>query len=485
MNFHDYLIGGHKSSDKEFVVGRGDPVQFKVLYANSLKISQWLSQKVGENRPVLLLCDNSVFFITVYLAILKSGNICVPLSPKIEKENLKFIADLTESSMAIVSKKTIFRDYIPEVELWDKADIESKMPSAVEEAVPGTNSFDHNRTAQIIFTSGSTGIPKGVMLSHKNLIANTDSIVQSLDLTEHDRMEVVLPFSYCYGLSLLHTHLRVGGSIVINNHFRFLGNLFDDLVKFKCTGFAGVPSHFQILFHRDDETISEKLVHLRYMTQAGGKLTNSQIARVMNKFPNGRFFIMYGQTEATARLSILDPEMLDTKPGSIGKGIPGVLLRVVNPDGSQVEPGETGEVVAKGDNIMQGYFKDPAMSQETIKDGWLYTGDLGRIDEDGYFYILGRKKDIIKTGGERVSPYEIKEVLMSLSWISDCEIKGVPSDILGETIKARVTLNKDIDHELASKKIILHCRTHLAQHKVPRLIEFCDEGELTNQKGMT
>ncbi len=193
--------------------------------------------------------------------------------------------------------------------------------------------FDGDRLAEIIFTSGSTGEPKGVMITHKNIIANTDSIIEYLNLTADDVIEIVLPFYYCYGLCLLHTHLKVGGSMVFNNNFMFLGAVINDLKKYKCTGFAGVPSHFQVLLRKSKSFKSDNFPDLRYVTQAGGKLHKVFIQEFMDNQPDITFYVMYGQTEATARLSYLPPEHLEEKLGSLGKAIPGVTLELMDDQG--------------------------------------------------------------------------------------------------------------------------------------------------------
>ena len=270
------------------------------------------------------------------------------------------------------------------------------------------DSFNSELPAQIIFTSGSTGVPKGVVLSHRNIIANTSSILQYLHLSENDIMEVVLPFYYCYGLSLLHTHLRAGGSLVLNNNFIFISSVFNDINKYKCTGFAGVPSHFQILLRKSEGFKNTHFPSLRYVTQAGGKLHNSFIEEFINTFPEISFYVMYGQTEATARLSYLEPNLLRSKLGSIGKGIPNVELKVVNQLNENVLAGETGEIIARGENIMLRYYKNGDETNKTIKNGWLYTGDMGTVDNDGFIYLSARKKEFIKISGKRVSPKEIE-----------------------------------------------------------------------------
>jgi acyl-CoA synthetase (AMP-forming)/AMP-acid ligase II len=339
----------------------------------------------------------------------------------------------------------------------------------------GIDDTNDQTCAEIIFTSGSTGVPKGVMISHKNLIANTESIIKYLKLTENDRMLVVLPFYYCYGLSLLHTHLRAGGSIVLNNSFIFLGSIINNLLDYKCSGFAGVPSHFQILLRKSDNFKTTKFPDLKYVTQAGGKLAPIFIDEFRNSHPEITFFVMYGQTEATARLSYLPPELYEAKKGSMGKGIPGVELRVVNETGRNIKPGEVGEVIARGDNIMLGYFADEEGTRNTIRNGWLYTGDLGTVDKDGYIFLTARKKEIIKVGGKRISPKEIEAVILELPEVVDCTIEGVEDELLGEALKATIVVRGENGKETMPDRIKQHCARHLALYKVPQIFELKEQ----------
>jgi acyl-CoA synthetase (AMP-forming)/AMP-acid ligase II len=285
-------------------------------------------------------------------------------------------------------------------------------------------------------------------------------------------MLVVLPFYYCYGLSLLHTHLRVGGSIVFNNSFIFLGTVINNLQIYNCTGFAGVPSHFQILMRMSDSFRTTKFPALRYVTQAGGKLATVFIDEFRNAFPEVKFYVMYGQTEATARLSYLPPEIYEEKKGSLGKGIPGVELRVVNKDGKNVIPGETGEVIARGDNIMIGYYHDEESTENSLRDGWLWTGDLGEVDEEGYIYLTARKNEIIKVRGKRISPKEIESVILQIPEVVDCSVEGIDDPVEGEALKATVVVKDSTSGVLTEDHLKRHCARSLAQFKIPSVFEF-------------
>jgi acyl-CoA synthetase (AMP-forming)/AMP-acid ligase II len=471
MNVFDYLFSSTQNLEKDFVLGPKETISFKKLHEDSLKVAGYLNQNIGQDQNVILISPNSVFFITAYLGILKSGNVCVPLNFTIEQENLDFIVKATDCTTVFMAKSLQAQQQLANgVQLFDEtalSEIINRQESGFVDA-----KFDKNRLAEIIFTSGSTGTPKGVMISHQNVIANTQSIIEYLSLSSKDVIGVVLPFFYCYGLSLLHTHLRVGGSIVLNNSFIFLGSVINDLKKYKCTGFAGVPSHFQILLKKSKNFKTTDFPDLRYVTQAGGKLHNIFIDEFVQAFPKIEFFVMYGQTEATARLSYLPPKMIHKKKGSIGKGIPGVSLKIVNNKGDEVNFGEEGELLAKGENIMLGYYKEPEETKKAIIDGWLCTGDIAVADKEGYLYLMARKKEIIKVGGKRVSPKEIEEVILSVPEVVDCTIIGVEDDILGEAIKAVIVLNNPLDQQLMKEKILLKCSEKLSLYKIPQYFEF-------------
>lgn len=476
MNLYDYLFEKTSNLGKDLIISPIESKSFQSIFRDSNRLSDYLREKHGQGKPIVLVASNSSFFIVAYMSILKSGNVCIPLSYDIEPTNFEYIIERTKSGIgffSVIARKRlkptiecITEQILPEIlgKDWDHIDDE--------------NEFDGDRLAEIIFTSGSTALPKGVMLSHNNIIANTNSIIQYLDLSESDRMMVVLPFFYCYGLSLLHTHIRVGGSLVLNNNFIFFGSTVNDLNKYHCTGFAGVPSHFQILLRKSDLFKNTKFPFLRYVTQAGGKLHNIFISEFTEAFPEIQFFVMYGQTEATARLSYLPPSLLKEKLGSLGKGIPGVELKVVDGEGNLIAPGDTGEILARGRNVMIGYFEDDEATSLTLKNGWLYTGDLATVDEDGFIYLSSRKKEVIKVGGYRVSPKEIEEVIAMMPGIIDCSIESAEDEILGEAIKATVVVNEK-GKNISANDLKQFCSEKLAAYKVPKYVVFKDSMTLS------
>ncbi|MGB8491600.1 MAG: AMP-binding protein, partial [Bacteroidales bacterium] len=471
MNAFDYFFENTSQLDKLFLVGK-ENVSFSDLYNSSLSLGSYLTGKFGKGKNIILLSANNRFFLTAYFAIIASGNVCIPLDPNIEKENLSYISGLTNPVLVFTT-----RDIERKLAI---SDLRCISPDSISDAEYNGQALNRSDTdsescAEIIFTSGSTGIPKGVMISHKNLIANTASIITYLKLTSDDRMLVVLPFYYCYGLSLLHTHLRAGGSIVFNNSFIFLGGIMKNLLEYKCTGFAGVPSHFQILLRKSDNFKTTRFPDLKYVTQAGGKLAPIFIDEFRASHPEIKFIVMYGQTEATARLSYLPPELYEARKGSMGKGIPGVELRVIDEKGRDIKPGETGEVIARGDNIMIGYFADEEGTRNAIRDGWLFTGDLGTVDSDGYIFLTARKKEIIKVGGKRISPKEIEAVILELPEVVDCTIEGVDDELLGEALKATVVIRTSDGKDTMTEKLQQHCARHLALYKVPQIFDLKEQ----------
>ncbi len=291
--------------------------------------------------------------------------------------------------------------------------------------------IDPAAPALILYTSGSTGRPRGVVQTFRNVEANTRSIVRYLGLGTEDRALLVLPLYYCYGRSVLQTHLFAGGSVFLDGRFAFPRVVLDAIATESCTGFAGVPLTYEII-RRQVEVSTLDLSRLRYLTQAGGAMAPDTIAWVRKAFHPAKLYVMYGQTEATARLSFLPPERAEEKHGSIGVPISGVELRVVDDAGRELPIGETGHLVARGDNVTLGYLDEPEATAAILRDGWLWTGDLAMRDADGFFFHRGRSKEILKIGGHRVSPVEIEHVIAEHPDVAEAAVVGEPDALMGE-----------------------------------------------------
>ena len=323
--------------------------------------------------------------------------------------------------------------------------------------------------ALILYTSGTTGAPKGVMLSHGNLLANAMSVIAYLQLGPGDSVLSVLPFYYAYGASVLHTHLASGARVVLAPNLVFPPMITAAIARERVTGFSGVPSTFALLLDKgalDDHDLSS----LRYLTQAGGAMPVALTNRLRAALPGVDLFVMYGQTEATSRLTWLPPARLDRKAGSVGVPIDGVRVRIVHEDGSGAGVGQDGEVQVSGPNVMQGYWNNPDATAAVLRDGWLRTGDIGHLDADGFLFLAGRRSDMIKTGAHRVHPGDIEQAIAEIDGVIEAAVVGVDDALLGQVIKAYVvtaTLP-----ERGVERVKAHCRARLAPYKVPRHVEF-------------
>lgn len=480
-NVAEYLLDGKEQTREALLTLQGSH-SYGELCTASADVAKYLVGAGGlKGDRVLLVSENGFFWVAAYLGILRAGLVCVPLPPTIPLRDLNYILEITEARFAFLQSGFAAK-HAPrfrEINLVSDNGLPSRdeMPArpslgevqdnvrCVQYPFPRIKGPD---LAALMFTSGSTGKPRGVVVSHSNIRANTCSIIQCLGLTDKDRIMTVLPFHYCFGTSLLHTHLRVGGSLVVGSRFMYPEAILQRMLDTECTGFAGVPSHFQILL-RSSSLRRKQFPRLRYVQQAGGHLAPFFIRELQNALPATQVFVMYGQTEATARLSYLAPKFLDTKLGSIGKGIPGVTLRVVNKSGHEVQPGEVGEIVAEGESVTLGYWRSPQETSSCFRDGKLYTGDMATLDEDGFIYVVDRAKDFVKSCGKRVSCQQIEDQLLQCDELLEAAVVGVPDEVLGEAVKAFVVPRMSKQNGLR-ESLHAFCRKHIPPELVPKEI---------------
>ena len=462
-------------------------------YARLLEATNALADRLsrlpsGPGARVALLFENSVEYVEAFFAVFKSGRVAVPLDTSLTADGLKYILKDCQAEALVCSSR--FRRLLPKildedstlrliicdknVKLAHKS-ISVELLGDLVNAETVTNdppmTVDEGELAAIFYTSGSTGTSKGVMLSHRNLISNTLATVEYLRLTENDSIMVILPFYYIYGNSLLLTHMAAGGRVVIDNRFMYPEVILDTMEKEGVTGLSGVPSNFMILLG-NSTFCKRKFPALRYFTQAGGAMAPEVIRQLMDAFPDKEVWIMYGQTEAAPRVTYLPPERLKEKLGSIGIPVPGVQITIVDEQGQELPAGEVGEIMVTGPNVMLGYWNQAEEEKEVLRDGKLFTGDLARMDEDGYFYVVGRRKEIIKVGGNRVSVKEIEECVLENDKVLEAAVVGVPDPLLGEAVKLVVVLRPGCTAE--PKEMQVHCQRRLAPHKVPGIVTFAE-----------
>jgi len=444
---------------------------------------------LGER--VLLLLKNSPEYVACYLGVLQSGGVVVAFSPDTTPAELGFVighaAPITvfadRSGMSVLAeslshagacsvRQVVVTDASEHRQFADTIQVESWADVMSRPANDESVAASLDAPCQIIYTSGTTGQPKGVTLSHSNIAANCSSIVQYLTLTRDDSILVTLPFFYSYGNSLLFTHLAVGGRLVLATDFVFWNRVLDLMEQKEVTGYSGVPSSFAMFLHRSNFAKRE-FPRLRYLTCAGGALASSVADQLRAVVPHADLFLMYGQTEATARLSSLMPEDIDRKMGSIGRGIPGVQLQVLNDEHAPVRPGEVGEIVAQGDNVMVGYWNDPHGSRDVLRSEGLRTGDLATVDDDGYIYIVGRRNDMIKHGAHRIHPQELEEVLLQCRGVAEVAVVGVEDEVWGEVPVAYIVPAQPADPP-EIKDLVAHCQKVLPRFKVVREVRFVE-----------
>jgi long-chain acyl-CoA synthetase len=477
MNFAEVLLNNSAPSEKIALFTQQGDVSYGELEQEARKIAGFLKARgLNPGDRVLLAGESSAFWVQSYLGIALAGGVCVPMAVPAVAEFFADVVAATKPRYAFVQAKWLRRletgltgigliisDARPRL----NEDL-TLVTSAEMDAAPLEDGVSRtvDDLAAIMFTSGSTATPRGVMVSHGNILGNTADIIASLDIDQDDRIMAILPFHYCFGTSLLHTHLLAGASIVIDNRFLFPEKVLQNMVTSECTSLAGVPSTYQILLRRSNLKKMD-FPHLVKLQQAGGKLAQPFIDELEQTLPKASLYVMYGQTEATARLSCISPEDRHNHPGSIGKGLQQVELKVVTESGQPVQPGEVGEIVATGPNITLGYWQNPEAT-ERIFGGGLHTGDLATVDEDGFIIIVDRARDFLKCGGKRVSSRQIEETVLHFDLMSEVAVVGIPDLVLGEAVCLFVVhpqgaaieedlkkfCEKELDHLLLPKKII-------------------------------
>lgn len=475
--------------EKVALIQNGLRVTYSQINRKADSLARYLVERgVQSGERIGILFENCLDYVVSYYAVLKTGAVAVPLNTDLNPESLRSI--LVELDPKFLISSSRFENVLEGSDLqacglhelilanpqrsWNGA---GYSVSSLEELLqngssPFTSAGTHgNSLASIIYTSGSTGRPKGVMLSHGNIVSNTVSICQYLKLTSSDIQMVVLPFFYVMGKSLLNTHFAVGGTVVINNKFAFPASVLNEMVTEKVTGFSGVPSTFAYLLHRSPlAKFRDKLTTLRYCSQAGGHMSRAVKEGLREVLPpHTDIVIMYGATEASARLSYLAPEHFKEKMDSIGKAIPGVTLRVLDGKGRDLGPGQVGELTAMGPNIMMGYWKDAETSRRVLNGNEYRTGDKAYRDSEGFYYVMGRVDNQVKVAGHRVNLQDVEDALMQSGMVIEAVVLALADELLGQKLVAMVVPR---DKDCNVKDILASCAERLPRYKIPADILF-------------
>ncbi|MFQ5988517.1 MAG: long-chain fatty acid--CoA ligase [Candidatus Methylomirabilales bacterium] len=435
-----------------------------------------LGVKPGERVGVML--PNVPAFVRAYFGVLAAGGTVVPINILYKPEELRFLIE--DATIQWILTSRIFQANLREtaqqiaypvhVVLMDLESVEPEM--GIVDGVSQTPTGDLTNippkdVAVCLYTSGTTGRPRGALLTHKNLMSNIASFHQIAPCDERDLFLCVLPLFHSFAATVLMLFpLSLGAGIVLESRFipeQTLRSMSRNKVSILC----GVPSMYAVWSQLPPLEVD--LSSVRLGISGGAPLP----IEVLHRF-EARYGISiyegYGLTEASPVLTE-NPLFGPRKVGSVGKPLPGVELCVVDGEGKNLPPGEVGEIAARGPNIMLGYLNQPDVTAEVLRDGWLYTGDMGRQDTDGYFYIVDRKKDLIIVGGLNVYPREVEEVLATHPAVAEVAVVGVPDPTRGEAPKAYVVLGAGATTSKA--ELLRFVRSRLASFKVPRDVEFC------------
>jgi amino acid adenylation domain-containing protein len=492
MLVHDFLQQSAASSpEKTALVFGTTRLTYSEIDAAANRLANYLlANGVSRGDRVCIYMENCVEAVIAIFGILKAGAVFSFVNGSTKADKLAYILNNCRAAALITHrrKSEVVARVVAEVPSLlftvlaggrahprsgvDAVSFEDAL-AAHPPTLPRQTCIDVD-LATIIYTSGSTGFPKGVMSPHTMVVAAATSITQYLENTPDDVILNVLPLSFDYGLYQVLMGFKVGATIIVEDGFAFPYRVLELVHKEKVTGLPGVPTLFALLLQIKDVQ-GMAFPHLRYLTNTAAALPVSHIQRLRQTFPEAKLYSMYGLTECK-RVSYLPPEELDRRPASVGVAIPNTEVYIVDDAGNRVLPGQVGELVVRGSHVMRGYWEAPEATAKALRPGpysgeqVLCTGDLFRTDEDGFLYFVGRKDDIIKSRGEKVSPREVENVLHALDGVVEAAVVGVPDELLGEAILAALVVANGTT--LSEREVIAHCARHLESFMVPKHVEF-------------
>lgn len=437
------------------------------------------SRGYEQGDIIALFLPNSDDFLICYYACQLGGYAVMPINTKLASPEVAYILGHSEA-------KAIIYDAAYKETLLKCSSLLNKMRDRIERGGERTlermmddcsltfekPDISPEHTAVVFYTSGTTGKPKGVMLSAGNIRAIAKIWSESLEITENDRMLISTPLfhcaaSHCFSIPTIYK----GGTVIIEERFSPESTL-STMEREKATIFFGVPAMYCILLNTK-KILEADLSTVRLFAYGAAPMPYQHILRLKELFPDIKLQNLYGQTENSPGATTLKDHYALEKIGSVGEPLPMTEVKIVDDNGNELPPGQVGEIIVKGPQVMKGYLKNEEETKKTIKDGWLYSGDLGRMDEDGLYYIVDRKKDMIIRGGENVYPVEVEEVLYEMDEVLEAAVVGIPHEIYGEVPKAFIVL-KD-GRQLTEEDVIAFCKKKLAKYKCPEEVTFLDE----------
>lgn len=489
---HDYLA--HPAShlgEKVALVCGTQRVTYGELETRANAIAHHLVEAgVVRGDRVMIFADNTVETVVSFWGVLKANAVVSIVNPLTKSDKLDYLLNdclpaalITDRHLHSVFSEPArncpsLRRVIVSGPI-DDAELEG-LPHAVrwDSAVAGDHSTAPARRcidvdlAAIIYTSGSTGEPKGVMLTHRNMITACTSIASYLELGQDEVILNVLPLAFDYGLYQMIMAFRTGARLVLERSFAFPAQILGVIKQERVTGFPGVPTIFASLSELRSLK-SHDFSSIRYVTNTAAALPLKHILMLQDLFPGARIYSMYGLTECK-RCTYLPPADLERKPLSVGIAIPNTEMWIVDEDDKRVGPDVVGQLVIRGATVMKGYWGKPEATARKLKPGplpgeqVLYTGDYCRIDAEGYLYFVGRGDEIIKSRGEKVAPKEVENVLMDIPGVREAAVIGVPDELLGQAVKAFVVMEQG--SVIGEKQLQKECQRRLENFMVPKSI---------------
>ncbi len=492
---HDYLLQtAARLPNKVAVVCKKERLTYAALDATSNMLAHFLVKSgVARGDRVVIFADNTVEAAVAFWAVLKANAVVSVVSPMTKVDKLTYYLNDCRAS-ALVTDAHLASVFCPAGALAPhlRSVIVSGQPAAAllaslpggvswnealaggERAQPPSRRCLDIDLAAIVYTSGSTGDPKGVMLTHRNMLAAATSVSTYLGLREDDVVLMVLPMSFDYGLYQMIMSFRVGARLIIERSFTFPAAVVAVMVAEGVTVFPGVPTIFALLTEMKSISTHD-FSRVRAVTNTAAALPVKHISRLQELFPKAQIFSMYGLTECK-RCTYLPPADIARKATSVGIAIPNTELWIVDENDQKVPPGSVGQLVIRGATVMAGYWEKPEASAKKLRPGplpgerVLYTGDFCRLDEEGYLYFVGRMDDMIKSRGEKVAPKEVESVLCNIPGVKEAAVIGVADDLLGQAVKAFVVLEHGVS--LTEKDIQRECQSRLESFMVPKLVAF-------------
>lgn len=477
------ILNGNRDSTKTAVIYKDHEYSYNDIHRQVVFHSENLMN--AGNNNVGIFISNSINYVIAYFTIAYKNRVIIPIDANSRKNQIISTIDYCELDLIITDNQHF--EYLSKVVSGeqDRGILLYNIDSSEQNYI-GKKSHKQERcgkeseldedVAIMLHTSGTTSDPKKVMLTHENLIANIESNINSLSLNNEDRSLIVLPmcFGYCNTSQFL-THFYLGGSIVIYDGAFVPRRFLHYIEKYRCTNATCIPTMLYLLVKSNQK--ADQLSSFRYLCFGGGSISEEILGKIIEVLPETGIVQTYGQTEASPRVTCLLPEDSRRKLGSVGKAIPGVSVKIFDECDQELPPGAEGEIVVRGKNVMKGYYKHPEETDRVIINGWLHTGDIGRFDDEGYLYIVGRKKNVIISGGLNIYPEEIEEILRTHPAVSEAYVYPQKHESLGEVPAARIVPYGEANLDV--KELYRYCKDNLEIQKIPSVIEVADHIEKT------